>query len=854
MRGLSVGEACGVNARIRLLVAAVGLAVAWPVRGEFPQPRLAAIHPPGGQRGTTVEVRLVGADLDALERLSFSHPGIVAEPVMTQPTEFDPEPKPVAGRMRVRISEQVPPGAYDAVAVGRYGVSNPRIFMVGAAPEVVKPRSVGAPETAFDVPTDVTVCGLAEPGVADHYAISLLAGQRIRIEPWARRIESRLTPSLAVLDPEGRVVAKATRRQGEDPWLEFVAVKPGRHVVRIHDTFMGGGDEMPYRLSLSTGPVVEAVFPPAAPLSGTVRLTAIGRGLPDAAPATIEGGAEGLGQVSIDARLGSVEAGASGRITWRMLSPRDTDAPLVDAVGGVLDTMPIPAAILASKRPVTVEQEPNDEAAKPQRIEVPAAVAGRFHPIGDRDWFAFDARAGETLVLELYSNRLGLPTDASLLVQRLVTGGDGAVSAEDVAFADDGPVDFPDPLANQPALDPAVSFKVPADGTYRVLVRELAADSTSGVDKAWVLDLRRPEPGFHLVAMLAERDRADQNKFVRTIPSLAAGGSLALDVLAIRRDGFTGEIEIEAEGLPPGVTAHPSLIRAGANRGSIVLTAAEGMKPSAGSFRVLGHGTLEGGEISGVASVATLRWNVDNQTMPMIFRESREIPVSVTADTAPLAVQAAETRVWEVVRGGSVNVPLAVTRRAGAKGAVSLAWPGLPAELKIGGAMIDEKATTVTVSITADTKLLAGTYPLVFEAVSKMAYARNLEAAKAARADAERLAAIAKDRTAKVEAAKQAVAAAQKAVADARAAVQPAPESGPAPPDIAALEQAVATATASQRMAEAALVAAEAERTKRDAAAKAAEAASATQDIDVPLAVPPIMLVVKDPPAEAPKP
>ena len=831
---------------VSLVVAVVPTAVA-----EFPQPRLAAIHPPGGQRGTTVEVRLVGSDLDDLERIEFFHPGFVASPVMGEPTEFDPEPRPVAGRMRVQIAESVPPGAYDAVAVGRYGVSNPRIFMVGAAPEIVKPRSVGSPETALDVPTDATVCGTAEANVADHYGIPLAAGQRIHIEVWARRIESRLTPSVSVLDPDGRVVAKARRLHGEDPWLEFVAAKPGRHVVRVHDTFMGGGDEMPYRLSISTGPVVEAVFPPAAPLGGTVKLTAIGRGLPNAAPATIEGNAEGLGQVSVDAQLGSVEAGASGRVAWRMLSPRDTDAPLVDAIGGVLDTMPIPPAILASKRPVTIEQEPNDDPSKPQRIEVPSAVAGRFHPERDRDWLSFEAKAGDAVVLELYSKRLGLPTDASILVQRMTTGADGAASTEDVVFADDGPAEFADPLANQPVLDPSVSFKAPADGTYRVLVRELAADSRAGVDKAWVLDLRRPEPGFHLVAMLAERDRADQNKFVRTIPSLAAGGSLALDVLAMRRDGFTGAIEIEAEDLPPGVTAHASVIRSGTNRGSIVLTAAEGTKPCAGSFRVVGRGTLEGDDMSEVASVASLRWNVDNQNTPMIFRESREIPIAVTADTAPLSVQPTETKVWEVVRGAAVQVPLSVARRAGAKGTVSLTSPGLPAELKLGEVKIDEKATAVSAAVTVDAKLPAGTYPVVLEGVSKMAYARNPEAAKAARADVERIAAITKDRGTKVEAAKQAVAAAQKAVADAKAA-QPSAQAAAAPPDIAGLEQAVAKAAESQRAAEAALKAAEAEQAKRDAAAKAAEAASAPKDIDVPLAVPPIVLLVKDPPANPP--
>ena len=832
----------------RRLLAGIMLATlsgAPPARGDFPQARLAALHPPGGQRGTTVEVRLVGTDLDDLERIEFFHPGIVAAPVVPEPSEFDPEPRPLPGRMRVQIAASVPPGAYDAVAVGRFGVSNPRVFMVGAAPEVVKTRNVGTPATALDVPNDATISGAAEPNVADHYAVQLAAGQRIHLEVWARRIESRLTAALAILDPDGRVVAKPRGLHGEDPWLEFVATKPGRHVIRIHDTYLGGGDEMPYRLTISTGPIVEAVFPPAAVPGGTVKLTAIGRGLPGATPAAVTGAADGLGQVAVDAQLGDVAAGASGRIAWRMLAPQDTDAPVVDAFGGVLDTMPVPPAVLASERPVVVEQEPNDDAGRSQRIEPPVAVAGRFHPVGDRDWLSFDAKAGDTFVLELYSRRLGLATDSSLLVQRVTTGTDGKAAAEDVAFADDGPAEFSDPLADRPGLDPLVTFKPPADGTYRVLVRELAADSRAGVDKAWVLDVRRPDPGFHLVAMLAQRDQADKNRFTRIAPSLPAGGSLSLEVLALRRDGFAGEIALEAEGLPEGVTAHGGVIPAGANRGSLVLTAAEHARPVAGGFRVVGRGRTGDDSMSEVASVASLCWNVDNQNMPLVLREAREIPIAVTADVAPVTVTPAESKPWEVVRGAAVTIPLAVARRAGAKGGMTLSAAGLPAELKLAELKLDEKATAAALAVSAGAKLPAGTYPILLRGIAKTSYARNPDAAKRARADVERIAALAKDRAAKSEAAGQAVGAAEKAVAAAKAAGQT---------DVAALEQAVVKAKEARAAAETAAKAAEAERAKRAEAAKAAETASAAKDIDVPLAVPPILVVVKDPPPEPPKP
>ena len=48
---------------------------------------------------------------------------------------------------------------------------------------------------------------------------------------------------------------------------------------------------------------------------------------------------------------------------------------------------------------------------------------------------------------------------------------------------------------------------------------------------------------------------------------------MALEVVALRRDGFDGEIELAMEGLPEGVTAHGLKIPAGQSRGMMLITA-----------------------------------------------------------------------------------------------------------------------------------------------------------------------------------------------------------------------------------------------------------------------------------------
>lgn len=825
------------------------------VRAEFPEPRLSAIHPPGGRQGTEVEVTLVGSDLDDLQRLEFFHPGIRSTPVLTLPGEFDPEPRPVPGRLRVSIAADVPPGPYDAVAVGRFGVSNPRIFMVGDVAEALKTADLGSPEKALEVPADGIVSGRATAAAADHFAVSLSAGGRLHAEMWARRIDSRLDGVLEVLDPSGSVVARSRRPREEDPVLDFTAAVDGRHVVRLHDRFVRGGDDYFYRLALSTGLIVEAVFPPAVEeRAGSVRLTLIGRGLPDATPADLEHDPAGLVALAIDVQPGNPEAGAVGRIVRRLLSPRDSGVPLVDLRGELLDAAAVPLAAVVARQSVTVEVEPNDEPEQAMPIALPAVIAGRASPRGDRDWFSYEAEAGETWVFDLLSRRLGMPTDMALVIQRVMPATDGQPAAplQEVAAADDGAAEFP-PVYGPPTTDPTLVFKAPADGTYRVLVRELAIDSLTGVDRSWVLDVRRPDPDFDLVAMLGQPDRADANKTVRTMPVVAVGGSTPIEVLVVRRDEYAGEVVLEAEGLPAGVSAPQTIVPGNANRGTLVLTAADGTAPVTATFRVVGKGDRgalpeqadrpAAGPLVRTARAAALRWDTPNQNQPQVFREMRSLPLAVTVETAPVTVRPQEHKRWETTRGGKVTVPLSVVRRDGAKGGVSLAAAGLPGELKVEAVTIDEKAEEAAVTIAVGPNLPLGTHVIQLKGVAKKSFARNPEAAERLRADATRLEVVVAERRGQVDAARQAATDADTQFAAAQASGQP--------PD-PALATAVAAARKAIEEAEARAKAAEEERVRRDKAATDAATASAAKDIDVPVVLPPITIVVAEPAKDDP--
>ena len=141
-----------------VVLAACGTATAQPPPPPgLPSPRIQGVFPPGAKASPqprvhlfgvalnlNTQVTVTGTDLDEPEKLLFSHPGIKGEyvgpkqPVPDPKTKDLPAPKsnPGPSKFRVTVDARVPPGTYDVRFVGKWGVSNPRAFVVGNLNEV----------------------------------------------------------------------------------------------------------------------------------------------------------------------------------------------------------------------------------------------------------------------------------------------------------------------------------------------------------------------------------------------------------------------------------------------------------------------------------------------------------------------------------------------------------------------------------------------------------------------------------------------------------------------------------------------------------------------------------------------
>ncbi len=179
-------------------------------------------------------------------------------------------------------------------------------------------------------------------------------------------------------------------------------------------------------------------------------------------------------------------------------------------------------------------------------------ASGTIAAPGRVDLRRFEAKAGEIAVAEIRARREGSPLDAVL--------GLYDASGKLLASSDDSE-DREDALSTHHA-DPYLRYAVKVDGTYVVAVAD--AEGRGGPDYRYDLRLGPPRPDF---AVLSDRSAIN----------LPAGGSAVFQALALRKDGWQGDIEIVLVDPPPGFSLEGGLIPAG--RESVRMTLSHSGKP-----------------------------------------------------------------------------------------------------------------------------------------------------------------------------------------------------------------------------------------------------------------------------------
>jgi hypothetical protein len=640
-----------------------------PPGSSLPSPRLFVLTPPGGKAGSTVEVAFTGIDLEEPQALLFSHPGIKAEPIQPPPTpppdpkkpKPAPMPPPAVTRFKVTIPADTPIGIHDARLVNKWGVSNPRAFVVGDLAEVLEKEPNNDVPEAQRIDLNSTVNGaIAAPTDVDYYIFAGKKGQRVVVSCLAASIDSRAHPAIEVYDARGRLLASGRNYHQTDALTDCTLPDDGDYLVRVCQfTHTQGTAEHFYRLSVSTAPWIDAIHPCVLEPGKATTVTVYGRNLP--------GGK--LDPVALDGDR------PLEKITASITVPSDPESlhrlsyrGLVAPSGGGLDGFEYrlrndsgtsnPFLLTVARAPVVLDNEANDTPETAQEVPLPCEIAGRVEKRGDRDWYAFTAKKGEVWNIEVISERLGAPTFPYFFLR-------AAGARDELKESEDNQDTLSRKFYTRTEDPPVFRFTAPADGKYQLLVSSRLAGSLGGPRHYYRVRITPDQPDFRLVVMAPETSRPEA-------PTLRPGGNESFTVFALRQDGFTGEVALSVEGLPPGVTCVPQTLVGDVREAQLVVAAAPAAAAWAGEVKVKGTATIKGQKVVREARPASIVWPVQpQQNLPTISRLDRGLFLAVR-DKAPYSVAAALDKP-AIVQGDKGTLKVTLSRL----------WPDLKVPLTV---------------------------------------------------------------------------------------------------------------------------------------------------------------------------
>ncbi|HWE37500.1 MAG TPA: PPC domain-containing protein [Isosphaeraceae bacterium] len=605
--------------------------------GLEPSPTILVVRPAGGKAGTTVELGVIGQDIDAPTALLFSRPGLKAEPIgkgdgvtpsRTMMTAARRRSQKLdQQRFRVTIPAETPPGAIDVRLVNAGGVSNPRAFVVGDAPEVAEAEPDNDIDQAQAVPIGTVVDGTIEkPTDVDDYKFAGKAGERVVVSCLTTGLDSRLGAAIELYKlggTSGRKLASG-RGHGQDGDAVLDATLPadGDYLVRVHDyTYTQGGPDASYRLSITQASWIDAVVPNVVEPGKSARVTVFGRNLPGGTldpSALLDGHPLERLETTVEAPAEADAREFGGLVPSKAAAVDGFEFRLKNEFGSSN-----PYRMTFATAPVVLDAGDNDHPDRSQAVPVPCEVAGRIDARGDRDWYAFDAKKGDVFSVEGFADRLGSPIDLYFAIRR--AGGTASIAEYDDA-PNTAVLSSPQFYARGDD-PPRARFEAPADGRYLVLVSTREAPARGGVRDLYRLRIGPERPDFRLVVMPDAIDHPDSL-------TIRQGSTIGAVVFALRLDGYNGPIALSAEGLPEGISCPPQYLGPGQDIGRIVLEASKDAPRSEGLIRIVGKATIGGRELVHVARSATITWPVPQPGIPTLSRLDHALALAVR-DTAP---------------------------------------------------------------------------------------------------------------------------------------------------------------------------------------------------------------------------
>lgn len=638
--------------------------------------------PRGGARGATVTVEFHGRNLEDAQQVLFYTPGITA-------AGFAPYAQPGTGfKVKFQIAPDCPLGEHVLRVRTATALSDAVTFWVGPFPQIpeaeTRPGEDDSMAKAQTVAMNTTIEGQILPGPdmdRDFYRVHARQGQRISVEVEAARLgtlhlggENDLM--VRILDANAQELARNDDSAlfVQDPVLSIPAPKDGEYFIVIQQQIFYPPRQAWYRVHIGDFSRPTALFPAGGQAGTTMEARILG----DAAGERTEA-------IALPSRPGNFDYFTHGLGITSPPSPNP------------LRVSPYPNVLAAAG------ESPTPVAA------LPAALNGILEKAGQTDTYRFSAKKGQRLHFRVFARTLGAPVDARLWL-RSAANDKRLFDVDDSRLQDLGLPSSRGSWYIKDQQDPVSAFTIPADGDYILGIED--AESGAGPDHVYRIEIEplRDTIYTHVTAP----DGYQMPRLAGFIVPQGGRWTLEVQIAQGIGNGYKGEIELEAKGLPRGVTMIAPRFGKGVTRMPVQFIAAPDAPQQAALIELLARPVEKGAQLDSGSRQGFALTNRSGE-LPWHFVWLDQYALAVT-QPAPFDVEL-EPPAIPLVQGGDLTLKAKVIRRAGYAGPIEITADWLPPGVSKGAVVtIPADKTEGFYTIQANDKAAKGVHQIVLNA------------------------------------------------------------------------------------------------------------------------------------------
>jgi hypothetical protein len=543
-----------VGSLIALLIAST--IAASTAQAQAYQRHIEAVFPRAGQRGTTVDLEIQGLFLEDPQEVLFYRPGIRIVSIETLPDlqQFDenkklnPIEKRIGGRAfggvvkqriraRVVIDADCPIGLHPLRVRTGKDITTLSTFWVTPFPvqAEAEPFSEFAANNAIERAESIktrnaTVLGYILPGPKmdhDFYRVSRKQGERISVEVnsvrlsniWSARGELDLL--VRILDASGKELALSddTAMLVQDPLVSIIAPHDGDYYIEIAQSLYSATSNSfytQYLAHIGNFETPQAVYPAGGPAGKPLEVTLIGD--------------------------------PKGTRTQEIALPNETGDFDYDFGAAYPLTMRVSDLRNVLEAPASSESQfsqPVNEVG-----DLPVALNGIVSRPNEVDAYRLRPKKGQGYLVRVFARTLGTPLDPQIDI-RPEGAEEPEILGDDVAgYEERGLPGVPNSFRRLSIMDPSVLWNPKAEGPYILRIKDVRNQGVpTCVYRVEITPLENRVDTYLIIRNYSRESPRDSGL---AIPQ-GNRWTLQLGLSVGQGNLYRDELELYAEGLPPGV-------------------------------------------------------------------------------------------------------------------------------------------------------------------------------------------------------------------------------------------------------------------------------------------------------------